>query len=316
MIDTRPPVDPDRLAIQVKHLSKRYGEIHAVDDLNFSVLSGSIFGLLGPNGAGKSTTFNILTGLQEADDGEAIILGQDLRQKMRQIKQRIGVLLQTTNLIPDLTAFDQIKLFASLYSHPLDDLEVQALLDRVGLLEKAHAFPNQLSGGQQQRLAIALALVNDPEILFLDEPTTGLDPQSRHALWDLIREICAQGRTIVMSTHYMEEAEMLCHEIGIIDHGKLLAIGAPRQVIGHVAANTMVTIAAVLPMQEVLACRAVASAKYDGTLIRIETSDVTATNQDLLDLSIKHNVVLDDINIQRPNLESVFLTLTGRELRA
>lgn len=316
MIDTRPPVDPERLVIQVRHLSKRYGEVRAVDDLNFSVLRGSIFGLLGPNGAGKSTTFNILTGLQEADDGEAIVLGQDLRKKTRQIKQRIGVLLQTTNLIPDLTAFDQIKLFANLYGYPLSNLEVQALLDRVGLLDKAQAFPNQLSGGQQQRLAIALALVNDPEILFLDEPTTGLDPQSRHALWDLIRDICAQGRTVVMSTHYMEEAEMLCHEVGIIDHGKLLAIGMPKQLIHHVAAHTVITIPAILPREEVLGCRAVASVKHDGTLLRIESSDVTATNQDLLDLSIKHNVVLDDISIQRPNLESVFLTLTGRELRA
>ncbi len=316
MIDTRPQTNPDRLVINVKQLSKRYGAVHAVDGLDFSVLRGSIFGLLGPNGAGKSTTFNILTGLQEADSGEVKILGQDIRQKTRQIKQRVGVLLQTTNLIPDLTAFDQINLFASLYGYHLDNLAVQALLDRVGLLDKANAFPSQLSGGQQQRLAIALALVNDPEILFFDEPTTGLDPQSRHALWDLIREICAQGRTVVLSTHYMEEAEMLCHEVGIIDRGKLLAIGMPKQLINQVAANTVITIAAVLPMDAVRACRAVVSVNHDGTLMRIESCDVTATNQDLLDLSIKHNVVLDDINIQRPNLESVFLTLTGRELRA
>ena len=316
MINIRSNIAPDQLIINVKQLSKHYGDVCAVDKLDFSVLRGSIFGLLGPNGAGKSTTFNILIGLQEADSGQATVFGKDIRTESRHIKQRIGVQLQTTNLIPDLTAFDQIKLFASLYGYHLEDLEVQDLLNRVGLLEKANAFPDHLSGGQQQRLAIALALVNDPEILFLDEPTTGLDPQARHALWDLIREICAQGRTVVMSTHYMDEAEMLCHEVGIIDHGRVLAMGTPKQLINNVAANKVITISASLPIEDILTCRAVVSAKYDGNVTRIESSDVTATNQDLLDLSIKYNVVIDDINIQRPNLESVFLALTGKEMRA
>lgn len=219
--------------IEVQNMSKHYGEIKAVNDISFAVKSGEIFGLLGPNGAGKSSILSVMQGLRSPTSGAVHIFGLDVCTDSRRIKQRIGVQLQSTSLLPDLNALEQVLLFAKLYGRSLTRERAIELLKQVALSEKANALPAKLSGGQQQRLALALALVNDPEILFLDEPTAGLDPQARRNLWDLVQSLRRDGRTIVLTTHYMEEAEALCDRVGIIDSGNLLALDTPNALIQH-----------------------------------------------------------------------------------
>ena len=221
------------IAIQVEDLRRAYGEVRAVNGVSFTVNSSEIFGLLGPNGAGKTTTLSILQGLRRADAGRVIVFGQDIATHARQIKRRIGVQLQRTSLLPDLTSLQQVKLFARLYGRQLNSANALKLLERVSLAEKANSLPAKLSGGQQQRLALALALVNDPEIVFLDEPTASLDPQSRHNLWGLVRGLKAEGRTVILTTHHIEEAEALCDRVGIIDHGQLIALDTPSGLMGN-----------------------------------------------------------------------------------
>jgi len=221
------------LAVQVENLSKSYGVVKAVDGVSFEVRAGEIFGLLGPNGAGKSTTLSVLQGLRRADSGAVKVLGLDAQHRMAQIKRRIGVQLQRTNLMPDLTALAQVELFAVLYGRAISRREATKLLERVSLVEKARALPGRLSGGQQQRLSLALALVNDPELIFLDEPTAGLDPQARRNVWDIIRQLRDEGRTIVLTTQYLEEAEALCQRVAVMDHGRLLALDTPNALINR-----------------------------------------------------------------------------------
>jgi ABC-2 type transport system ATP-binding protein len=221
--------------IQVENLRKSYPGVCAVDGLTFQVQRGEIFGLLGPNGAGKTSTFSIIQGLLPADEGRVTILGRDVAAESAHIKRRIGVQLQTTSLLPELTALEQILLFARLYGRPLNGENGRRLLAQVDLTEKVSALPGEMSDGQQQRLSLALALVNDPEILFLDEPTAGLDPLSRRNLWALIRQLHSEGRTIVLTTHYLEEAEALCQRVGIISNGRLLALDSPDNLITQVA---------------------------------------------------------------------------------
>jgi ABC-2 type transport system ATP-binding protein len=233
-----------------------------VNGLSFTVQRGEIFGLLGPNGAGKSTTLSILQGLRAADAGRVEVLGLSFATHAAHIKQRVGVQLQRTSLLNEFTALAQVELFAQLYGRALSRTTALELLERVSLRDKAHARPNKLSGGQQQRLALALALVNDPELIFLDEPTAGLDPQARRNLWELVEQLRAEGRTVLLTTHYIEEAEALCDRVGIIDHGELLALDPPPALIR-----------------------------------RFFKPDATAPGQ------------------RAPNLEDVFLQLTGRALR-
>src|SRR5690349_11804183 len=211
------PVSTDPV-VRVRALVKRYGEIRAVDGIDFDVMPGEVFGLLGPNGAGKTTTVEILEGLRPPDGGQAIVLGIDVAKGVEALKPRIGVSLQTASMYPKLTVVEVIDLFRSFYSRarPTDEL-VEAL----GLGERRGAQTRELSGGQRQRLAVALALVNDPELIFLDEPTTGLDPAARRSLWDRVAALKNEGRTIVMTTHYMEEAEQLCDRVAIMDHGRI-----------------------------------------------------------------------------------------------
>lgn len=213
--------------IQVENIHKAYGAVQAVNGLSFTVHTGEIFGLLGPNGAGKSTTLSILQGARRADAGRVTLFGLDNVTHAGHIKARIGVQLQRTSLLPDLTVQQQVELLAHLYRRALTPASVGDLLARVSLADKARALPTNLSGGQQQRLALCLALVNDPEIVFLDEPTAGLDPQARRALWELMQRLRAEGRTVILTTHYIEEAEALCDRVGIIDGGKLLALDTP-----------------------------------------------------------------------------------------
>jgi len=217
-------VDTQGHAIVVDRLRKRYGSLVAVEGISFRVKEREIFGLLGPNGAGKTTTVEILEGLRQADEGRALVAGIDVRKDPDKVKSVIGVQLQSSAFFDGLSLLELLDLFAALYGRSVDAM---ALLEKVDLKEKARSTVGKLSGGQKQRFSIATALVNEPKILFLDEPTTGLDPQARRNLWELAQEIRAEGRTIVLTTHYMDEAETLCDRVAIMDHGKILAMEPP-----------------------------------------------------------------------------------------
>lgn len=301
--------------IQVDNLSKSYGTVTAVNDMNFNVKEGEVFGFLGPNGAGKTTTLSILEGLRKLDSGRVRVLGMDVNKHAKAIKSQIGVQLQSTSLLPDLTVFEQVQLFSRLYGCELSHHDMMALLAQVGLDKKAKALPDNLSGGQKQRLALALALVNEPKIVFLDEPTTGLDPQSRRVLWDLIRELRDQGKTVVLTTHYMEEAEALCHRVGIVDNGRLVALDTPNKLIINLAGISSITTSANLPLNEFQQLPTVIQAQHDGYKLSIQTHDVAATLRSILDLAQKHSASLNDLHIQQPSLEDVFLNLTGNRIR-
>lgn len=210
--------------IQVKNLHKKYGDFEAVKGISFEVMEGEIFGLLGPNGAGKSTTLEIMETLRDKTSGEVYVDGLNLDQSPNEIKKIIGVQLQTSGYYPSLNLTELITLFAGLYNETVDPM---ALLDTVNLRDKARAKFKELSGGQKQRFSIATTLINQPRIIFLDEPTTGLDPQARRNLWDLIRDIRSKGTTVIITTHYMDEAEVLCDRVAIIDSGKIIALNSP-----------------------------------------------------------------------------------------
>jgi ABC-2 type transport system ATP-binding protein len=306
---------PHQTAIEVSNLAKAYGDVQAVNSISFDVRRGEIFGLLGPNGAGKTTTLSILEGLLQADDGTVHVLGRDVRTDAMQIKQQIGVQLQSTSLLPDLRVIEQVMLFSRLYGQPISREQAIAQLQMVGLDEKVNVLPDKLSGGQQQRLALALALVNDPEIIFLDEPTAGLDPRSRRAIWDIIRKFIEHGKTVMLTTHYMEEAEALCHRVGIIDQGNIIALDTPGALVGQLESISTITTSAPLSLESVQNLPNVVDAVYDGGLLRIQTSDVMATLSALLDLANQFALSLQDIHISQPSLEDVFLKLTGRTLR-
>jgi ABC-2 type transport system ATP-binding protein len=215
-------------AIRVRGLTKRYGDVQAVAGIDFDVEPGEVFGLLGPNGAGKSTTVEILEGLRVPDAGEVTVLGHDVTRESDVLKPRIGVALQTASMYPKLTVIELIDLFRSFYPRSRPTAE---LVEALGLGERQNARSQELSGGQRQRLTVALALVNDPELVFLDEPTTGLDPAARRALWDLVRGLQAEGRTVLLTTHYMEEAEILCDRLAIMDHGRILELGTVDELV-------------------------------------------------------------------------------------
>ena len=227
--------------MKVSNLVKRYGDVHAVDGVSFSVPRAEVFTLLGPNGAGKTTTLEILEGIREADSGEIEVFGQRMRRIDRATKERVGVLLQEGNFEPYLRVREVLALFASFFRTARSPAE---MLKAVALEEKANAFVKTLSGGQKQRLAIGVALINDPELVFLDEPTTGLDPQARHNIWSIVSNLTAAGKTIILTTHYMEEAETLSQTVCIMDHGKVIAQGSPRDLTARLGQETIVEFAA------------------------------------------------------------------------
>ena len=220
--------------IQVQNLVKNYGQFEAVKGISFEVYEGEIFGLLGPNGAGKSTTLEIIETLRQKTSGTVVVDGFDLDKQPNEIKKIIGVQLQTSGFYPGLTLVELIQMFAGLYQQPVNALE---LLKMVNLVDKAKAKVKQLSGGQKQRFSIATTLINKPKIIFLDEPTTGLDPQARRNLWDLVKDIQSRGTTVIITTHYMDEAEVLCDRVAIIDSGKIIAIDSPDQLVDNLLAS-------------------------------------------------------------------------------
>jgi ABC-2 type transport system ATP-binding protein len=300
--------------IAVEDVRKAYGDVKAVDGVSFQVAKGEIFGLLGPNGAGKTTTMEMIEGLHAPDAGAIHVLGMDVRHAATAIKNRVGVQLQTAALYPQLTVAELLALFGTFYAH---HQPVERLLEDLELGEKRNAQTKNLSGGQRQRLSVALALVNDPEVVFLDEPTTGLDPAARQGLWNVVRRMKGEGRTILMTTHYMEEAEALCDRLAIMDHGRILDSGTVEELIGRRFRERGVHFRrAGAPEQEKLqALPAVARVVYEEDEVVLFTSDVPATIAALLQLTGRSGTEPADLMIRRASLEDVFLELTGRALR-
>lgn len=312
-------------AITVEDLRKSYGSTKAVDGVSFTVNRGEIFGMLGPNGAGKSTTIEIVEGLRTADAGHVTVLGLRQPRAARAIKSRIGIQLQTTSLYPRLSVTEILDLFHTFYPNR-KTLPTQDLIRMVDLGEKASTRSKQLSGGQKQRLSVALALVNDPDIVFLDEPTTGMDPQARRQLWDVALNLKSQGKTILMTTHYMEEAEQICDRVAIVDHGHVIEIGSPAELVHRHFSDIAISFQALdkggnqaassdanrLPYQTLPGVSSVAA--EDG-VVTVYTSDAPQTMSALLARETASGATLRNLNVHSATLEDVFLKLTGRALR-
>ena len=301
-------------AIRIRGLRKRFPGVTAVDGLDLEVRRGEVFGLLGPNGAGKTTTLEIIEGLQIADEGEIEVLGLPWKTQAKAIRARIGVQLQSTSLFNKITPREAIELFGGYYPKARP---TQELLDLVQLNEKADAFHVGLSGGQQQRLALALALVNDPELVFLDEPTTGLDPQARRGLWEVVRRMKAEGRTVLLTTHYMDEAEALCDRIAIVDHGKVLRVGTPRQLIAELGLPSVAELAFEEAAPDPATFAAAVGRKVEVVEDRwdLHLEDPKAQLPAILEAADRLGVSYAQLHLRRPTLEDVFLQLTGRSLR-
>ncbi len=300
--------------LQVENLVKRYGDVEAVRGVSFTVEEGEVFGLLGPNGAGKTTTVEILEGLRTPDGGHVSVCGLDPQQNPEALKHEIGAALQSTSLPDKLRVMEALRLFASFYKRRRNPEE---LLDRFGLKEKRNAFYNQLSGGQKQRLALAMALVNDPKVLFFDEPTAGLDPQVRREIYDIIEELRRQKKTIVMTTHYIEEAERLCDRVAIIDHGKVIALGSPRELKQSSADKTRIEVKLARPAANgsLQGLEGVVDAReLDGNYV-LHTQRPPQTIVSLVKHLEAEGNELVSLEIATPSLEDVFIEMTGRRLR-
>jgi ABC-2 type transport system ATP-binding protein len=302
------------LVIRVADLRKHYGDVKAVDGISFEVGCGEVFGMLGPNGAGKTTTIEVIEGLRDLDSGHVEVLGMDVTRHAGSIKQRIGVQLQSVSLYPRLTVKELLELFGSFYRH---HLPADELIDALDLGERANARAMNLSGGQQQRLSIALALVNDPELIFLDEPTTGLDPQARRSLWDLIKTFKARGKSVVLTTHYMEEATELCDRVAIMDHGHILEIGPVPELIGRRFRERAVFFDAhpALGVERLGTLVGVTRAAQEDGQTVLYSRDVAGTIGALLAFADQQRVDPHNLGIRQATLEDVFLDLTGRALR-
>jgi ABC-2 type transport system ATP-binding protein len=301
--------------VEAQNLVKRYGRLTAVDGVSFTIRRGEIFGLLGPNGAGKSTTLDILEGIRPADGGTVLIDGLDVRRHRRAVQARIGVQLQATSLFEHLQVRETLALYGSFYPKAVAP---ETLLHEVALEEKAHAYPQDLSGGQRQRLALALALVNDPTLIFLDEPTSGLDPQSRRLLWEQVQRLRERGKTVVLTTHFMDEAQILCDRIAIMDHGRIIAQDTPAALIATLGASAAIECALVGAQISVEDLRGLPGATetrlHDETAL-IYTDQLEATLVALLRLAGERSAQVERLQTHAPTLEDVFLKLTGRGLR-
>jgi ABC-2 type transport system ATP-binding protein len=302
--------------VHVRGLTKSYGAFEAVKGVDFDIHAGEVFGLLGPNGAGKTTTVEILEGLRPRNGGEVSVLGVDPGRDSRRLKDRIGVCLQATNLPDRITLREAMWLFASFYSRTVDG---DGLLKRLQLWDKRDGPYGKLSGGQKQRLAIALALINDPQMLFLDEPSAGLDPQARLEIHALVQELRREQRTILLTTHYIEEAEKLCDRVAIIDEGRIVAMGTPEEIrartVGH--ARVEVTCEPALPPGDPPRWPDAEPAQIslDRRTIAVSTARPARTLVDLVRWIDQLGVELSDVQLKRPSLEDVFIELTGKSLR-
>jgi len=306
------------VAIQCHNLRKTYdGKVEAVSGLNLEIETGECFGLLGPNGAGKTTTIEILEGLLEPTSGKVTILGHDWQTNAQELREWLGISLQETRLSEKLTVRETIELFSSFYREPRSSDDV---LTDLQLNEKADAWVGKLSGGQRQRLAVATALVGNPKILFLDEPTTGLDPQSRRQLWDIIRTFQKAGGTVLLTTHYMDEAERLCDRLAIIDHGQLIAEGTPSDLIDRLGGHHVVEFSVTgnsdgAALDGWRALPGVDSVRHDDGLVCLNVREPHRTIPALLDAVHNQGSKLLHLNTRQASLEDVFVRLTGRHLR-
>ncbi len=304
------------VAVTVRNLSKHYGAFPAVKGIDFEIRTGEVFGLLGPNGAGKTTTVEILEGLRPRSGGEVSVLGIDPARDSRRLKDRIGVCLQATRLADKITVLEAVRLFASLYSRHVDD---EGLLKRLQLWDKRNDGYANLSGGQKQRLALTLALVNDPQMLFLDEPSTGLDPQARHEIHLLVQEWREERRTILLTTHYIEEAERLCDRVAIIDEGRIIAMGTPAEVQTRTLGASRIEIR-VSPAVPADSRPALVDAEHLQLSPDRQTLTISARNParalvELVKWVDQQALELTDVQLKRPTLEDVFIELTGKRLR-
>jgi ABC-2 type transport system ATP-binding protein len=302
-------------AISVQGLKKSYGEVEAVKGIDFEIQSGEVFGLLGPNGAGKTTTVEILEGLRPRTGGQVAVLGFDPDKQRQQLKDRIGVCLQATNLPEKIRVHEAMQVFASFYSR---NVSLDQLLKRLQLEDKRNAFYGTLSGGQKQRLALALALVNDPQLIFLDEPTTGLDPQVRVEIHSLLEELKREQRTILLTTHYIEEAERLCDRVAIVDEGRIIALDTPSrlQQQSRSASSIVVTCATPFPTSRPAWAEATESTPdATGHTLTVHSRRPAATLVDLVKWIDQQGLELTDVRLKQPSLEDVFIELTGKTLR-
>jgi ABC-2 type transport system ATP-binding protein len=310
----------EELVISCRGLRKQYkgrgGIVNAINGLDLEIRRGECFGLLGPNGAGKTTTIEIFEGLLRPTSGDVEILGMHWGENDNELRQRIGISLQETRFTERLTVFETLVLFRSFYriGHRPEDI-----MEDVGLSEKDKSWVGKLSGGQRQRLAVACALVGDPHLLFLDEPTTGLDPQSRRHLWDIIRKLQQEGRTVLLTTHYMDEAERLCNRVAVIDHGKIIALGSPAELITGLGGEHIVEFALAdgssAPGNELSGLPAVREARTEGNRIAVTVTEPHIAIPALLQYLQARNLNLTRLSTRNATLEDVFVTLTGRHLR-
>jgi ABC-2 type transport system ATP-binding protein len=308
-------------ALLLRGLRKTYKEVVAVDHLDLEVRPGECFGLLGPNGAGKTTTIEICEGLSLPDAGEVRVLGETWHGNGQALRERLGISLQETQFSEKLTVGETLQLFRSFYRRPRP---LEAVLDAVQLGEKRNGRVGQLSGGQKQRLALACALVADPELFFLDEPTTGLDPQSRRQLWELIEGVKRAGRTVVLTTHYMDEAERLCDRVAIVDHGRIIALGTPKELIHSLGAQHVIEFKVGNPSDrptvqpfdsELLALDGAKTVRHrDGSYL-LESTQAHRTVPALLSFLSARGLPLEELSTHSATLEDVFVHLTGRQLR-
>ena len=300
-------------AIQVAGLRKTYGRTVAVDHVAFDVQPGEIFGLIGPNGAGKTTTLECIEGLRRPDQGTISVLGLDPVRDVYALQERTGVQLQAAQLQKRIKVGEAVALWASLYERAVD---ATRLIEQLGLSEKRDAWFMTLSGGQKQRLFIALALINDPELVFLDELTTGLDPQARRAIWDLVRDIRARGKTVFLTTHLMEEAERLCDRVAIIDHGRIVDIGTPAELVRRHCPERTVIVTTGDPGAERWFARihGVSSVERNGSEVVLNGHGEGLLTS-VVDCLAEHRIPITDFRTQVPTLEDVFLRVTGHALR-
>jgi ABC-2 type transport system ATP-binding protein len=300
--------------VVVRDLRKHYGAVQAVQGISFEVEDGEIVGLLGPNGSGKTTTVECVIGLREPDGGEIQICGIDARRRRRDVKERLGAVLQTTSLQDKITPREALTLFGSFYQNAV---AAGPLLQRFSLAEKADAPFDTLSGGQRQRLAVALAFVNKPEIVFLDEPTTGLDPQSRRGLHAEIAQMTRDGHTVLLTTHDMDEAGQLCDRIAIIDRGRIIAAGTPQELIARSTATQAVSLSTLPPIdpQWLAGLSDVQDLAIDGSSVRFRTPHVSRTLADLMAVLETNRVEIVELQVRKATLEDVFIELTRTSLR-
>lgn len=300
--------------VRVENLTKRYGGQTAVDGLSFTVTRGEVYGLLGPNGAGKTTTVECIEGLRQPDGGLVEVLGMTHGTASEQIKARLGVQLQTTGLFPRLTVRESIDLYAAFFPRALP---TDAVLRMLGLTERQKADPATLSGGWRQQLTLALALVNDPDLIFLDEPTTGLDPAARREVWELVRSLKAQGKTILLTTHYMEEAAQLCDRVAVIDRGRLLVEGRPAELVRQAFAETAIEFATPdgADPDRLTSLPGVTRVAAEADTTTLYSTQVPDTVAGLLRLSQESGFPLERFAVRQATLEDLFLHLTGRRLQ-